>query len=194
MVMRPRSSEQDRTRANTIHAYRQADFAAIGRVELASQSRYETAKQRPKVEYLLAITSVGADAQYILTGRRSGGDALDAQEAAVIDNFRAAAAPTRSAVAYLLKAVVEGTQPEGAMPGLPSEDALARMFQGMLLPLGLDLDLEGVSRELARRLPGSLEVAGGAGPAVDLDDGSDRVAAPPVRAKGRRASGQEPRT
>lgn len=147
--------------------YRQADFAAIGGVELPSQSRYETAKQRPKIDYLLAITAAGADAQFILTGKRSGGDALTAEEASVLDNYRTASSSTKAAIAHLL-AVSSGSKDAGPLISrLPSEDALARMFQAMLLPLDLGDALEETARTFAQQLPASLDAAGPGRPPQD---------------------------
>ncbi|WP_156347313.1 MULTISPECIES: helix-turn-helix domain-containing protein [unclassified Sphingomonas] len=140
--------------------YNQTDFANAAGIELATQSRYETAKQRPKLDYLFSIASFGADTQFILTGQRSSGDALTSKEAALIDHYRSAGPSTQVAVEYLLASAVSPTNLPDVLVSLPSEDALARMFQAMLLPLDLGDALEETARTFAQQLPASLDAAG----------------------------------
>lgn len=50
--------------------FNQTDFAAIGGVQKLAQINYESGKRNPDSNYLAAIAEVGADVNYILTGRR----------------------------------------------------------------------------------------------------------------------------
>lgn len=147
--------------------HNQTEFAALAGIELATQSRYETAKQRPKLDYLFSIASVGADTQFILTGKRSGGDTLSTIEAALLDNFRQASASTKTAVAHILSVIAASDDQQSSVLGLPSEDALARMFEAMLLPLDLGDALADTARTFAQQLPASLDAAGPGHPPQD---------------------------
>lgn len=174
--------------------HNQTEFAALAGIELATQSRYETAKQRPKLDYLFAIASVGADTQFILTGRRNLGDALTTQEITVLDYFRDASASTKTAVSHLLSVAVKGSSHEPPIVELPSEDALARMFRAMLLPLNLGDALEDTARTFAQQLPASLETAAPVHQPPGRGEVPDHDVPVPAPATGRPASGQEPRT
>jgi transcriptional regulator with XRE-family HTH domain len=49
----------------------QTDFAQKGSVTRRSQSHYETGKRSPDAEYLAAISEIGVDVLYVLTGKRA---------------------------------------------------------------------------------------------------------------------------
>lgn len=49
----------------------QADFAAIGGLNLRTQIRYEQNDGTPDGAYLRALAKVGVDVQYVLTGVRT---------------------------------------------------------------------------------------------------------------------------
>lgn len=51
---------------------KQEDFAALAGTGIATQTRYETGKNLPKLDYLIALEAKGVDAGYILTGIRGG--------------------------------------------------------------------------------------------------------------------------
>ncbi|WP_156356228.1 helix-turn-helix domain-containing protein [Sphingomonas sp. Leaf22] len=139
--------------------YTQTDFAAVGGVELATQSRYELAKQLPRLDYMFSIGAAGADTNYIISGQRSGGDALAPDEMELLDGYRAQSVSTKLALRVL--ANLEGAKrPSVQVTALPSEDALARMFQAMLLPLDLGDALEETARTFAQQLPASLDAVG----------------------------------
>jgi len=52
----------------------QTDFARIGGVTKTSQVNYEASERSPNVDYWQAIAAIGADVNYILTGKRSAQD------------------------------------------------------------------------------------------------------------------------
>lgn len=49
----------------------QEQFAAAGGVKRGSQVGYESGKRSPNAEYFEAISKIGVDIQYIITGQRS---------------------------------------------------------------------------------------------------------------------------
>jgi transcriptional regulator with XRE-family HTH domain len=55
----------------------QTDFAARGGVGRASQVNYETDRRSPDADYLAAISALGVDVQYIVTGERCGLAVMD---------------------------------------------------------------------------------------------------------------------
>lgn len=66
----------------------QGDFAALVGTDSQKQSLYETSKRELRGDYLNAIAGAGVDVLFVLTGRRSGGDALSPDEASLIERFR----------------------------------------------------------------------------------------------------------
>lgn len=66
----------------------QTELAAVGGVTLGTQSRYEGGAL-PATEYLLRIGEVGANWQWIVTGQRIAGAALDDDAAAMLEAFAA---------------------------------------------------------------------------------------------------------
>lgn len=144
----------------------QTDFAAIGGIELATQSRYELAKQLPRLDYMFAIGAAGADMGYILSGQRTGGSALAADEADLLEGYRSQGSSVQLALRVLARTGGSKQLPF-ELTALPSEDALARMFQAMLLPLDLGDALEETARTFAQQLPASLDAAGPGRPPQD---------------------------
>ncbi len=71
----------------------QAELGEIGGVRKQAQHMYESGTRKPDMDYLTAISAVGADVLYILTGQRSApvdeAQALPPRERALIDNYRA---------------------------------------------------------------------------------------------------------
>ena len=67
----------------------QPDFAAAAGAAKRTLIEWEKGKTSPTVVQLLALTSIGVDAQYILTGMRSSAlPSLSPREAALLDNYR----------------------------------------------------------------------------------------------------------
>lgn len=50
--------------------YNQTDFAALGGASKNSQYNYEKGERSPDAEYLSAVSQVGLDVLYVVTGRR----------------------------------------------------------------------------------------------------------------------------
>ena len=61
---------------------------AIG-IKRESQNRFESGRQTPGGDYLAKVAEAGLDVVFILTGKES---ALSQEEAALLDNYRAACA------------------------------------------------------------------------------------------------------
>lgn len=69
--------------------YNQTDFAKAAGTTQRSQTAYENGDRSPDLNYLAAIAEVGADVQYIATGKRAAGNSapLDAMEKAIATAF-----------------------------------------------------------------------------------------------------------
>lgn len=88
--------------------FNQTDFAALATATRQTQSNYEKGERSPDANYLLAIGAVGADVQYILTGRRTTHmdepragyvvEPLKPDEAALLDNYRHSSPEARAAL------------------------------------------------------------------------------------------------
>ncbi|AYQ40312.1 MULTISPECIES: helix-turn-helix domain-containing protein [Burkholderia] len=80
----------DRLREERIRlGYNQTDFASIAGTTQRSQTVYETGKRSPDLAYLAAIATVGADVQYIATGKRAIANSVpvDSMEKAIATAF-----------------------------------------------------------------------------------------------------------
>ncbi|MDH4743140.1 hypothetical protein OMP43_03805 [Sphingomonas sp. CBMAI 2297] len=77
---------------------------------------------------------------------------------------------------------------------LPSEAALTRMFEGLLLPLDHELSRAELARILAQRLPIGLAQVQALLPQLDQDGARGADEAPPAPATGGRESPRAPRT
>lgn len=166
--------------------HNQADFGKLGGVTLATQSRYELGTSLPDAQYLTQIAALGVDVQFVLTGTRVIGDYVQPAEAEMIHRFRAL--PTAAQIAF--RYLIAGSQSKqgSRLAELPSEDALARMFQAMLLPLDLGDALEETARTFAQQLPASLDAASPDHPPQIVEQGPALDTQPPARAKPRPAS------
>lgn len=77
--------------------FNQTDFGKIGGVTKTSQVNYESGERSPNVDYWQAVSQVGADVLYILTGTRSvaaeaapdrpGVYVADPRKLALLDNY-----------------------------------------------------------------------------------------------------------
>lgn len=166
--------------------HNQADFGKLGGVTLATQSRYELGTSVPDAQYLTQIAGLGVDVQFVLTGTRVVGDYVQPAEAELIHSFRTLPAAAQIAFRYL----IAGTRnrQHSRLTELPSEDALARMFQAMLLPLDLGDALEQTARTFAQQLPASLDAAGPGRQQQNPAPAPVPDTPPPARAKPRPAS------
>lgn len=171
----------------------QANFAATVGTDSQKQSLYETSKRELRADYLAAAAAAGVDVYFVLTGKRLDGAALADDEGHLLDGYRALPHPLKLALRVVASA---GARSTGNPPivELPSEDALARMFRAMLLPLNLGDALEDTARTFAQQLPASLETAAPAHQPPGRGEVPDHGAPVPAPATGRPASGQEPRT
>nr|VFK20212.1 MAG: hypothetical protein BECKLFY1418C_GA0070996_106910 [Candidatus Kentron sp. LFY] len=77
--------ERNRLRLN------QKEFGDIGGVVIETQSRYETGKRKPDMDYLAKIAAHGVDIQYVITGVRSGASTMSSltrREEALVETYR----------------------------------------------------------------------------------------------------------
>lgn len=172
----------------------QAELAERAGTDTQKQSLYETSKRKLTGDYLANLARLNIDTQYVLTGQRSGGEALTGDEGAIVQNARQLSEADRQALVRLTALMSGHPLPPMADLSLPSEDALARMFEGILMGEDLSADPSDVARMLARHLPDALErtrdvvpdPAPAASPSADTP--------PPTPARPRRASPRSPRT
>lgn len=84
----------------------QGEFAALAGLTERAQRKYEKNERHPDTKYMLAVAAGGADVVYILTGTRTVTvGALNAEEAAMLYNYRAATDGGRAAARAVLDAV-----------------------------------------------------------------------------------------
>lgn len=76
--------------------FSQPAFAGLAETTKKSQIDYEKDSTQPKAGYLAAISKVGADVQYIITGVRSS-SALSSDEDELLERFRAASLVVKAA-------------------------------------------------------------------------------------------------
>lgn len=102
------STVGDRLRAERERlGYSQSDFGGLGGQGKTTQINYEKGGTSPTTDYLLALAPHGVDVVYVLTGKR-GIDTvglLNAEEAALVDNYRHATEAGRAAARSVLHAV-----------------------------------------------------------------------------------------
>lgn len=77
--------------------FNQTEFAVLGGVQKNAQSNYEAGVRSPDSDYLSAISAVGADVFYILTGEQSS-HSLSADEQMLLAGYRALDARGRAGV------------------------------------------------------------------------------------------------
>ncbi|UVS89094.1 helix-turn-helix domain-containing protein [Burkholderia glumae] len=66
----------------------QAEFAALGGLGKQAQLNYESDARSPDANYLAALSKVGVDVLYVVTGERAQGGAMPDDEAELLDGFR----------------------------------------------------------------------------------------------------------
>jgi transcriptional regulator with XRE-family HTH domain len=76
-------------------AMSQTQFAGLGEASKRAQINYEQGDSTPDASYLLAISKVGADVQYIVTGVRSA-QSLQRDELDLLEGYRAMDAVTKN--------------------------------------------------------------------------------------------------
>lgn len=66
----------------------QAEFAALGGLGKQAQLNYESDARSPDANYLAALSKVGVDVLYVVTGERAQGGPMPDDEAELLDGFR----------------------------------------------------------------------------------------------------------
>ncbi|MBJ9727516.1 helix-turn-helix transcriptional regulator [Burkholderia cenocepacia] len=66
----------------------QAEFAALGGLGKQAQLNYESDARSPDANYLAALSKVGVDVLYVVTGERAQGGPMPEDEAELLDGFR----------------------------------------------------------------------------------------------------------
>lgn len=84
----------------------QTQFAGLGEASKRAQINYEQGDSTPDASYLAAVSRVGVDVQYIITGMRSS--ALVGREALLLEGFRKMDEATKERT---LAMVYSGTPP-----------------------------------------------------------------------------------
>jgi transcriptional regulator with XRE-family HTH domain len=76
-------------------------FGAVGGVRKQAQLKYEKAERKPDVEYFEALSKIGVDVQYVVTGQRSGA-ALSQELADLIRLYQSASIEVKAAAIRVL--------------------------------------------------------------------------------------------
>lgn len=82
----------------------QVALGEIGGIKKLAQINYESGKRTPDAQYLQAISRIGVDVLYVLTGERSAAGALTSDERQMLDLFRAAPLAVKAAAMGALEA------------------------------------------------------------------------------------------
>lgn len=82
----------------------QGAFGEVGGVKANAQGNYEKGERFPDAAYLAAVAEKGVDVLYVVTGERMPrpADSFSAEEALIVENYRALSAKDRDAVARLI--------------------------------------------------------------------------------------------
>lgn len=82
----------------------QTQMAEAGGVVLSAYHNYEKGKRVPDAEFLARISLIGADALFIVTGRREGGE-ISSNEEELIRAYREATPERQAALVDMAKAL-----------------------------------------------------------------------------------------
>jgi transcriptional regulator with XRE-family HTH domain len=93
--------------------FNQEDFGAIGGVQRRAQLFYEQDERHPDANYLLAVSKVGVDVQYVITGVVSSAT-LSEDEAALISAFRALDMKGKARLLGVAEGIAEPEAPKPA--------------------------------------------------------------------------------
>lgn len=93
----------------------QSALASIGSVGKTTQINYEQGNSPPHGNYLAAVSAVGVDVLYVVTGQRtpSKEEGLSPPESAVLSNFRALSEEDQKAVNRLTNALAKSNGDSG---------------------------------------------------------------------------------
>jgi transcriptional regulator with XRE-family HTH domain len=82
----------------------QEAFGKVAEVSRGAQGRYEGDERSPDAEYLARIAAMGVDVLYVVTGQRltPAASSLTAEEATLVEHYRAAAPEARRAASTLM--------------------------------------------------------------------------------------------
>jgi transcriptional regulator with XRE-family HTH domain len=82
----------------------QVALGEIGGIKKLAQINYESGKRTPDAQYLQAISRIGVDVLYVVTGERSTAGVLTSDERQMLDLFRAAPLAVKAAAMGALEA------------------------------------------------------------------------------------------
>lgn len=99
----------------------QAGFAELGGIGLSTYKLYEGDERDPGTQFVAAIAANGADAQYIVTGIKSGGT-TDPEERVLLDGFRALDKETKR---RMLAFVLAGSELVTIQKGIKEKTVIA---------------------------------------------------------------------
>lgn len=66
----------------------QSEFAAIGGLGKQAQLNYESGARSPDANYLAALTKLGVDVRYVITGERTTQSTTPQEEVELLEGFR----------------------------------------------------------------------------------------------------------
>ncbi|UVE66968.1 helix-turn-helix transcriptional regulator [Burkholderia pyrrocinia] len=86
----------------------QAEFAALGGLGKQAQLNYESGTRSPDASYLAALTKVGVDVLYVISGDRSDQASMPPDEQDLLQEFRQLDSASRAAVLETIKNARQG--------------------------------------------------------------------------------------
>ncbi|QTT81056.1 helix-turn-helix transcriptional regulator [Pseudomonas chlororaphis] len=104
----PEGSVGDRLREERVRLnLNQEDLAQVGGVNRNTQGSYERGARNPDSAYLIAISDLGVDVMFVLTGTRAVSGSLSADEAQIIVQYRHIPEQDQRALRRFLKAMFD---------------------------------------------------------------------------------------
>jgi transcriptional regulator with XRE-family HTH domain len=84
----------------------QRELGEAGGIETNTQGKYENAKRLPKADYLAAVSSLGVDVLYVLTGRPASAiTELSNSESLILANYRTLTEEGKAAISTVVLSI-----------------------------------------------------------------------------------------
>lgn len=94
----------------------QREFGETGGIEANTQGKYENDKRLPRADYLAAISAMGVDVLYVLTGRAASTITdLSSSESMVLTNYRSLAEEDKATISRVVL-TISGLLAQGQAP------------------------------------------------------------------------------
>jgi len=113
----------------------QEDFAAVGGLKRRAQTLYEQDERAPDALYLRALSGIGVDVHYILTGERLQ-SAVTADERELLDGYRSMDVRGKAGVLGMIGGMRSPTPPAsqtGNTPHVETHGKIGQNFVGNII-------------------------------------------------------------